>query len=74
MRELAGFDPDRARVVARWPLRDALLAYLHLLQHRALADHQRAYTDYLLRAAVTKNPGKPPGVPSIIRRRSRGDT
>ena len=66
IRAVAGNDPDRMRLVVSWPVREALLAYLHLLQESA-TEHYR--TNLLVWAARTAFGGdsKPPEVPKILR-------
>ena len=40
VRELADYDPQRARVVYRWPLREACLAYRARMRAAAAADYR----------------------------------
>lgn len=47
MRELAQWDVDRYEAVARWPLREALLAYVALLKRDARDAYEHARNRYM---------------------------
>ena len=65
IRELGCNDPERMRQIVRWTVREAVLAYLKLLQQAALEHHR---TNLLVWASRTAFGGgvKPPDVPKIL--------
>lgn len=67
MREIAEFDPDVARRVMRWPIREGLLRFVHMTKERA----RRAYEiDVMVWAALAPHGKKrldPPRIPEILR-------
>lgn len=66
MRELAGWDPDRVRVVARWPLREALWAWEERVKSKAFEQWRFDVLCWALLAPHRKKPGKPPRQPKIL--------
>ena len=62
MRVLSGYDYDRARNVLRWPLREALVAYVEAERASALAMYRHEQSLYVV--GGLKNA---PGLPGILR-------
>ncbi len=67
VRELAGFDWDRAKRVMRWPLREALLAFEHLMEARAREVYAQEVSVWAQLAPHQKKPPKPPKPPKILK-------
>lgn len=68
VRELAGNDPERMRAVIRWPVREALLAYVALMQDASMEAYRWNTLIWWARAPNVKKPGRPPSVPPILRK------
>lgn len=70
MREVAGWDFDKARRVARWPLREVLLANLERMKDRALEAFRWEAMQYAVAAPWSRKDSgaKPPQVPEILRK------
>jgi hypothetical protein len=66
--ELARYDPLRIPVVLRWPLREAMLAYVNQLKREALDSWRHAELCYVAVAPHSTKPGNPPKAPRILRR------
>jgi len=67
VRELADWNPVRSQAVKRWPLREALLAYVHRLKRAAEADYRH---QLLMWACIAPLAGKkiaPPAAPAILK-------
>lgn len=64
VREIAGWDYARAQQLLDWPLREVLLAYLHLVRDRALADHRFNTIMWRIGSAFggKSNPPRPPPI------------
>lgn len=67
VRELAGHDPDQARRIAHWPVREALLAYVAKMKSAALEDYRWATLTFWASVPSAKKPGKPPRRPPILK-------
>ena len=67
VRELANHDPTRIAGVLRWPLREALLAYVQRLRVQALAEWRHAELCYVAVAPHSTKPGNPPKEPRVLR-------
>ena len=65
VRELAGYDPDEARRILRWPLREALVAYLALLRRHAEAEFRHAELMFAI-VSPWNGKAKPPKRPAIL--------
>jgi hypothetical protein len=70
VRELAGHDPARMVAVVRWPVREALLAYVDRMKQAELEQFRWNTLTWWVSADKVKKPGKPPAVPPILRRKS----
>lgn len=68
VRELAGYDWDRAQRVVNWPLREALLAFENLLQREAADVYAREVQTWAQLAPHMKKKSKPPKPPEILRK------
>lgn len=70
MRDVAGWDYDKARRVARWPLREVLLAQLEHAKDRALEAFRWEAMQHAVTAPWTKKESgvKPPQIPDILKR------
>jgi len=69
VRELGEFDPVRCQEVLRWPLREALLCYMHRMQQQALIGWRH---DTLVWSNIAPHSTKkvsPPKKPLILRTR-----
>jgi hypothetical protein len=64
---VAAFDCDVAERVARWPLREMLLALLDRMRDRASEVYGDQVMIYTLRAPHLKSPEAPPKVPEILK-------
>jgi hypothetical protein len=71
LRELAGYDPDRLRVVFQWPLREALLCYVQLLKAAAMTEYRHQVMLWAALAPHGKEKRKPPRPPLILRSPNR---
>lgn len=69
VRELAHYDPDRARVIYDWPVREALLAYSEHLKGIALDGWLAARLEWATLKPTGQNGKlkKPPPMPTILR-------
>ena len=67
VRELAGYDPVRAQQVIRWPLREALIAYVDRMKQAAAREFTRQTYVWAMLAPHTKDPIDPPRPPEILR-------
>ena len=68
MRELAGWQPPRYPAVARWPLREALLAFEQRLKREARDDYRHELLRFAMREPwLGKGDRKPPKPPDILR-------
>lgn len=67
---MAGWDYEKARRVARWPLREVLLAHLEQTKDRALEAYRWEAMQYSVTAPWSKKDSgtKPPQVPEILRK------
>lgn len=66
VRELADWDPERAQVVLRWPLREALLAYVERLKAHAQAQYEHAMLLWASIAPYAKG-ARQPDLPAILK-------
>jgi hypothetical protein len=67
VRELADFDPRRMREVARWGLRDALIAFVHRIREQARVQYRH---DLLVWASTAPHSAKkiePPKPPRLLK-------
>ena len=74
IRELAGYDNDRARAILRWPIREGLIAYRERVRELALEDWRHAMLVWAIRTqwvAKGKRP-RPPAKPAILGRGAHG--
>ena len=63
VRTVAGFDYERALVIATWPLVEVMHAYLNHARMRAHADYRQAVMVF----ATRRNPkASPPKFPAIL--------
>lgn len=67
MRELAGYDPQRALEVVRWPMLEALLAYRAQLRAHALEDWRYRNLVFTIGSLFSKRRQRPPPIPRILR-------
>jgi hypothetical protein len=67
VRELANYDPVLIQAVLRWPLREALVAYVQRLRVQALAEWRHAELCYVSVAPHSTKPGNPPKEPRVLR-------
>jgi len=69
VREVAGWDFGKAREVARWPLREVLLAFLERMKDRALEGyrHECLMWGVLEPHRAKEHKQKPPAVPDILK-------
>jgi hypothetical protein len=54
--------------VARWPLREALLAYVARMKEEAIVSHRHETLVWAFLAPYQKKSSKPPPVPRILRK------
>ncbi len=71
LHELAGYDPLRLGVIRTWPLREALLCYVHLLKAAAMREYRHQVLLWGLLAPHGKEKRKPPRPPPILRAQNR---
>lgn len=55
------------RAVVRWPVREALLAYVERMRAILLEQYRWERLTYWVQAPNVKQPGKPPKVPPILK-------
>lgn len=67
VRELADYDPIRARVVFRWPLREACIAYRARLRAAAAAEYRHELSVWAAIAPHSTKKSEPPKPPPILR-------
>lgn len=67
VRELADWDPMRARRVLRWPLREALLGYVEQIKRSAQERHDQAMLVWASIAPYAKERIGAPDVPAILK-------
>lgn len=67
VRELAGYDVERAQSVLRWPLREALIAYRTRLMDSARASWRHETAVWAAIAPHSSKKSEPPAVPPILR-------
>lgn len=69
MRVLARHDHERGAAIMRWPVREALLAYVAVERDRAVTQFRHEQVLYALAApwASKAHPIHPPKVPAILR-------
>jgi len=68
VRELAGGDYDKTKVVSRWPIREALMAYLHQLKRDAMESYRMEFLAWASMAPHSANKVEPPPLPEILKR------
>lgn len=68
VRELADWNPALYRAVERWPLREALLAYLERIRASARAQYDQAMLIWAALAPHAKN-ARQPDLPPILKER-----
>jgi hypothetical protein len=64
---LADWDPERAREVIRWPLREALLSYLAHLRKEAMENYRTELLVWAVLAPYGKRKTEPPRTPDVLR-------
>lgn len=64
---MAGHDYDRALRVTRWPIREAMLAYLDMMRRQALEDYRVEYQVWAALAPHAAKKMDPPKKPAILR-------
>jgi len=67
VRELSGWDPKQATNVIRWPIREALLAYVARLRGEALKAFQFESLMWAILAPYAKKKSDPPKLPAILK-------
>ena len=67
VRELAGWDPERAKTISRWPIREALLAYVARLKAEALTAFRFESLMWGVLAPYAKKRSDPPKIPEILK-------
>jgi hypothetical protein len=67
VRELAGWDPGRAKTIIRWPLREALLSYVSQLQKQAWRLYRFDSLIWAVLAPHAKKRTDPPKLPQILK-------
>ena len=68
MRVVAGYDMEAGQRVARWPLREVLLAFRDRLRTAAAEQHRASVLAWsFLAPYLPKNNRKPPDLPAILR-------
>ena len=67
VRELAGWDPDRAKTIIRWPIREALLAYIARFKEEALKAFRFESLMWAVLAPHAKKKTDPPKIPAILK-------
>jgi hypothetical protein len=73
VRELAGFDPDRAQVILRWPLREACLCYVERLKREAMIEYRHQAMLWASIAPHSTKKTDPPRLPTILRPDAKAD-
>jgi len=68
VRELAGWDPGQAKAVIRWPIREALLAYVTRLKEEAIKGFRFESLMWAILAPYAKKKSDPPKLPAILKR------
>ena len=67
VRELAGWDPEQARTIIRWPLREALLSYVARLKDEAIKAFRFESLMWAILAPHAKKKSDPPKLPTILK-------
>lgn len=68
MRQLAGYDVERAQRIIKWPLREALLSYVNYMREQAALNYRIDTIVWAVLAPYSeKGSNKPPRVPDILR-------
>jgi len=67
VRELACWDPERAKTVIRWPLREAFLAYVARLKEEALKAFRFELLMWAALAPHAKKKTDPPKLPAVLK-------
>jgi hypothetical protein len=67
VRELAGEDYQKAIAITRWPLREALMAYLHCLKRAAAENYRMELLAWASMAPHSAKPMAPPDVPDLLK-------
>jgi len=67
IRELAGWDPERAKTIIRWPLREALLGYVARLKDEALKAFRFESLMWAALVPHAKKKSDPPKFPAILK-------
>ena len=65
IRELSGYDPDRAEVIAGWPVREGLLCYLNKLRERARENFRTDVMVWAFQSPYCK--ADPPKLPAVLK-------
>lgn len=66
VRELAGYDYDKAQQVLLWPVREALLAFEERLRQQALDSYRHELLVWAVMAPHAKKVPEAPALPSIL--------
>ncbi len=64
---MADWNPVHAREVVRWPLREALLAYLARLRKEAMENYRTELLVWAILAPYAKRKTDPPRAPDILK-------
>ena len=67
VRELSGWDPEQAKTVIRWPIREALLAYVARIRGEALTAYKFESLMWAILAPYAKKKTDPPKLPAILK-------
>ena len=67
VRELAEWDPERAKTISRWPIREALLAYVARLKEEALKAFRFESLMWAVLAPHARRKSDPPKIPAILK-------
>ena len=69
VRELADYNPDRIATVLHWPMREALLCFLHRMQRLALDAWRHDTAVWASIAPYAEKKIRQPSKPRILRER-----
>lgn len=67
VRELAGGDYNQAAIVSRWPLREALMAYLERCKRAAMETYRMEFLAWASMAPHSAKKIEPPEIPDILK-------
>lgn len=67
VRELAGGNYHEAAIVSRWPIREALMAYLERVKREAMETYRMEFLAWASMAPHSAKKIDPPEIPDILK-------